>query len=119
MSIEGTRFTLNYCLETFSQTEAEFAVEIGNKVLAAWGKATPNDKIMFNLAATVECAPSNHYADMVRSAPSFAYFLPIYCQVEYFSTHINQRDSVILSIHPHNDRGKLDFIYPDNKLTSP
>ncbi|KAF5371465.1 hypothetical protein D9615_009592 [Tricholomella constricta] len=85
----GTRFTLNYCLETFSQTEPEFTVELGNRVLAEWGKATPEDKMIFNLAATVECAPSNHYADMV----------------EYFSTHINQRDSVVLSIHPHNDRG--------------
>ncbi|KAK0227086.1 2-isopropylmalate synthase [Armillaria nabsnona] len=85
----GARFTLNYCLETFSQTEPEFTVELGNRVLAEWGKASPDDKVIFNLAATVECAPSNHYADMV----------------EYFSNHINQRDSVILSIHPHNDRG--------------
>ncbi|KAJ6529646.1 2-isopropylmalate synthase [Mycena capillaripes] len=85
----GTKFTLNYCLETFSQTEPEFAVELGNRVLEAWGKATPDNKVIFNLAATVECAPSNHYAD----------------QVEYFGTHINQRDSVVLSIHPHNDRG--------------
>ncbi|KAJ7920162.1 2-isopropylmalate synthase [Mycena leptocephala] len=84
-----TKFTLNYCLETFSQTEPEFAVELGNRVLEAWGKATPDNKVIFNLAATVECAPSNHYAD----------------QVEYFGTHINQRDSVALSIHPHNDRG--------------
>jgi 2-isopropylmalate synthase len=52
-------------LETFSQTEAEFAVELGNKVYDEWGKATPEDPIMFNLAATVECGPSNHYADMV------------------------------------------------------
>ncbi|KAK0490273.1 2-isopropylmalate synthase [Armillaria novae-zelandiae] len=85
----GTRFTLNYCLETFSQTEPEFTAELGNRVLAEWGKASPDDKVIFNLAATVECAPSNHYADMV----------------EYFSNHINQRDSVILSVHPHNDRG--------------
>ncbi|KAK0191670.1 2-isopropylmalate synthase [Armillaria mellea] len=85
----GTRFMLNYCLETFSQTEPEFTVELGNRVLAEWGKASPDDKVIFNLAATVECAPSNHYADMV----------------EYFANHINQRDSVILSIHPHNDRG--------------
>ncbi|KAJ6554652.1 hypothetical protein B0H19DRAFT_1294585 [Mycena capillaripes] len=85
----GTKFTLNYCLETFSQTEPEFAVKLGNRVLEAWGKATPDNKVIFNLAATVECAPSNHYAD----------------QVEYFGTHINQRDSVVLSIHPHNDRG--------------
>ncbi|GLB33201.1 putative 2-isopropylmalate synthase [Lyophyllum shimeji] len=85
----GTRFTLNYCLETFSQTEPDFAVELGNRVFEEWGKATPEDKMMFNLAATVECAPSNHYADMV----------------EYFSTNIKHRDSVIISIHPHNDRG--------------
>ncbi|KAJ7658436.1 hypothetical protein B0H17DRAFT_1097097 [Mycena rosella] len=76
----GTKFTLNYCLETFSQTEPEFAVELGNRVLEAWGKATPNDKVIFNLVATVECAPSNHYADQVD-------------------------DSVLLSLHPHNDRG--------------
>ncbi|KAF8826982.1 hypothetical protein HHX47_DHR5000871 [Lentinula edodes] len=85
----GARFTLNYCLETFSQTEPEFAVELGNRVLMEWGKASPEDKVYFNLAATVECAPSNHYADMV----------------EYFNNNINQRSSVLLSIHPHNDRG--------------
>lgn len=65
MHLSGTKFTLNYCLETFSQTEPEFAVELGNKVLEAWGKATPEHQVIFNLAATVECAPSNHYADMV------------------------------------------------------
>ncbi|KAJ7679301.1 2-isopropylmalate synthase [Mycena polygramma] len=85
----GTKFTLNYCLETFSQTEPEFAVELGNRVLEVWGKATPEHKVIFNLAATVECAPSNHYAD----------------QVEYFGNNIHQRDSVLLSLHPHNDRG--------------
>ncbi|KAL0577544.1 2-isopropylmalate synthase (Alpha-isopropylmalate synthase) (Alpha-IPM synthetase) [Marasmius crinis-equi] len=85
----GTKFTMNYCLETFSQTEPEFTVELANRVLEEWGKATPEDKIYFNLPATVECAPCNHYADMV----------------EYFSNNINQRDSVVLSIHPHNDRG--------------
>ncbi|KAJ8082472.1 2-isopropylmalate synthase (Alpha-isopropylmalate synthase) (Alpha-IPM synthetase) [Marasmius tenuissimus] len=85
----GTKFTLNYCPETFSQTEPEFAVELANRVLEEWGKATPEDKVYFNLAATVESAPSNHYADLV----------------EYFSNNVNQRDSVVLSIHPHNDRG--------------
>ncbi|KAJ7452837.1 2-isopropylmalate synthase [Mycena latifolia] len=85
----GAKFTLNYCFETFSQTEPEFTVELGNRVLEAWGKASPENKVIFNLAATVECAPSNHYAD----------------QVEYFGTHIQQRDSVLLSLHPHNDRG--------------
>ncbi|KAF5364691.1 hypothetical protein D9758_005620 [Tetrapyrgos nigripes] len=85
----GTHFTLNYCLETFSQTEPEFAVELANKVLVEWGRATPDDPIILNLPATVECAPSNHYADLV----------------EYFSNNIKQREAVVLSIHPHNDRG--------------
>ncbi|KAF9446794.1 aldolase, partial [Macrolepiota fuliginosa MF-IS2] len=85
----GTHYTLLYCLETFSQTEAEFTVELGNRVFDEWGKATPEDPILYNLAATVECGPSNHYADMV----------------EYFSNNIKNRDSVVLSIHPHNDRG--------------
>ncbi|KAF8984433.1 hypothetical protein BDQ17DRAFT_1188454, partial [Cyathus striatus] len=89
MARSGTRFTLNYGLEAFSQTEPEFAVELANEVLEEWGTATPENKIIFNLAATVECAPSNHYADLV----------------EYFSTNIQKRDSVIVSIHPHNDRG--------------
>ncbi|KAG5339451.1 hypothetical protein C0989_004187 [Termitomyces sp. Mn162] len=98
----GTRFTLNYCLETFSQTEVDFAVELANRVLAEWGKATPDDKVMFNLAATVECAPSNHYADMTKTYA---------VQVEYFSTHIDQRDCKLISIHPHNDRGQPSFYY--------
>ncbi|KAL0948955.1 hypothetical protein HGRIS_009060 [Hohenbuehelia grisea] len=85
----GTRYRLNYCLETFSQAEPEFSVELANRVFEEWGKATPDDKIIFDLAATVEAAPCNHYADMV----------------EYFSTHVNHRDCVELSIHPHNDRG--------------
>ncbi|KAF5363759.1 hypothetical protein D9756_001105 [Leucocoprinus leucothites] len=85
----GTHYTLLYCPETFSQTEPEFAVELANKVYDEWGKATPDDPIMYNLAATVECGPSNHYADMV----------------EYFHNNIKNRDTVVLSIHPHNDRG--------------
>ncbi|KAI0030095.1 2-isopropylmalate synthase [Vararia minispora EC-137] len=86
----GTHFRLNYCFETFSQTEPDFAVELGNRVLEEWGKARfDDDRVTFNLAATVECAPSNHYADMV----------------EYFCNNINQREKCIISIHPHNDRG--------------
>ena len=85
-------------------------MEIGNKVLEEWGMATPDDKLIFNLAATVECAPSNHYADMVSLFTKIRMTaLLISFQVEYFSTHINHRDSVTLSIHPHNDRGKVDF----------
>jgi len=86
----GTHFQLNYCMETFSQTEYDFTVELGKAVLEAWGKAGPgDDRVMFNLAATVEVAPPNHYAD----------------QVEYFCSNIPNREHVIASLHPHNDRG--------------
>jgi len=69
----------------------EFAVEICEAVKAAWGKAGTGEKekIIFNMTATVEVAPPNHYAD----------------QVEYFHTHLTDRESCILSAHPHNDRG--------------
>ncbi|KAI0318829.1 hypothetical protein OF83DRAFT_1170761 [Amylostereum chailletii] len=87
----GTQFRYEYSPETFSQTEPEFAVEICNAVKAAWGRAGPEhlDKIIFNLPATVEIAPPNHFAD----------------QVEYFHTHISEREKIIISLHPHNDRG--------------
>lgn len=65
--LSGTKFTFQYCLETFSQTEPEFAIELANKVYDEWGKATPEDPMLFALAATVECGPSNHYADMVSA----------------------------------------------------
>lgn len=88
---QGTVYQLNYCPETFSQTEVEFAVEICEAVKAAWGKAGTgeHEKIIFNMPATVEVAPPNHYAD----------------QVEYFATHITEREKCLLSAHPHNDRG--------------
>lgn len=56
-------------METFSQTEPEFAVRLANSVLKAWGKAGPGkDRVMFNMAATVECAPPNYYADQVSES---------------------------------------------------
>ncbi|KAF8589198.1 2-isopropylmalate synthase [Ramaria rubella] len=87
----GTVYQLNYCPETFSQTEIDFAVEICEAVKAAWGIAGTGDKqkVIFNMPATVEVGPPNHYAD----------------QVEYFATHITNRECCILSAHPHNDRG--------------
>jgi 2-isopropylmalate synthase len=86
----GTKFVLNYCPETWSQTEPDFGVEICNAVFEAWGKAGfGEDRIIFNLPSTVEIATPNHYAD----------------QIEYFSNRVTQRDKVIISIHPHNDRG--------------
>ena len=72
----GTIFRYEYSPETFSQTEPEFAVEICNAVKAAWGKAGTDtlDRIIFNLPATVEIAPPNHFADLVRAFAWLPYF---------------------------------------------
>ena len=83
-----TEFQLQYSPEVFTSTEPEFALEICNAVTAAWG-ATPQDKVILNLPATVEVATPNVYAD----------------QIEWIHTHLARRDSVVLSLHPHNDRG--------------
>lgn len=85
----GTNFKYEFSPETFTQTEMDFAVEICEEVRKAWGKATPEHPIIFNLPATVEIGPPNHYAD----------------QIEYFCTHITKREEMIISLHPHNDRG--------------
>ncbi|PSS31075.1 hypothetical protein PHLCEN_2v2407 [Hermanssonia centrifuga] len=87
----GTKFKYEYSPETFTQTEPEFAIEVCEAVKAAWGKAgTGEDRIIFNLPATVEIAPPNHYAD----------------QIENFCRKITEREKVIVSLHPHNDRGQ-------------
>jgi 2-isopropylmalate synthase len=62
----GTKFKYEYSPETFTQTEPEFVLQMCEAVKAAWGKAGPGeDRIIFNLPATVEIAPPNHYADQV------------------------------------------------------
>jgi 2-isopropylmalate synthase len=83
-----TAFTLEYSPEVFSSTEPEFALEICDAVTAAWG-ATPANKVILNLPATVEGATPNVYAD----------------QIEWMHRNLARRDSIILSLHPHNDRG--------------
>ena len=83
-----THWTLEYSPETFSATELEFAREICDAVTDAWG-ATPERKVILNLPATVEMATPNVYAD----------------QIEWMHRHVARRDSVIISVHPHNDRG--------------
>jgi 2-isopropylmalate synthase len=85
----GTNFKYEYSPETFTQTEMDFAVDICEAVRVAWGKASVENKIIFNLPATVEIGPPNHYAD----------------QIEYFCTHVSKREEIIVSLHPHNDRG--------------
>ena len=83
-----TEWVLQYSPENFSATELDFALKVCNAVSAEWG-ATPSNKVIFNLPATVEMATPNVYAD----------------QVEWMHTHLERRDSVIISVHPHNDRG--------------
>lgn len=83
-----TRITLEYSPETFTATELDFAKEICDAVTTAWG-ATPERKVILNLPTTVEIATPNIYAD----------------QIEWMHRHLERRDSVIISLHPHNDRG--------------
>ncbi|KAJ7221041.1 hypothetical protein B0H12DRAFT_1060725 [Mycena haematopus] len=86
----GTQFRFEYSPETFTQTEPDFAIQVCEAVKAAWGKAgTGDNRIIFNLPSTVEIAPPNHYAD----------------QIENFCNKITEREKVIVSVHPHNDRG--------------
>jgi 2-isopropylmalate synthase len=83
-----TDWIFQYSPESFTGTELDFAVEICDAVTAVW-RPTPARKTILNLPATVEMATPNVYAD----------------QIEWFSRHVARRDSVIISVHPHNDRG--------------
>ena len=83
-----TEWVFQYSPETFTGTELEFAKEVCDAVIDVWD-ATPERKVIINLPATVELASPNIYAD----------------QIEWMSRNLARRDSVILSVHPHNDRG--------------
>ena len=83
-----TEWVLEYSPENFTATELDFALEVCNAVTEAWG-ATPNRKIILNLPTTVEMATPNIYAD----------------QIEWMHRNLARRDSIIISLHPHNDRG--------------
>ncbi|MDR2838253.1 MAG: 2-isopropylmalate synthase [Azonexus sp.] len=83
-----TEVMLQYSPEHFTGTELDFAKEICDAVTAAWG-ATPQRQVILNLPATVEMATPNIHAD----------------QIEWMHRHLARRDSVIISLHPHNDRG--------------
>lgn len=80
--------SLEYSPESFTGTEVEYALEICTAVQEAWG-ASPDKKIIINLPSTVEMTTPNVYAD----------------QIEWMNAHFKDRDSIILSVHPHNDRG--------------
>jgi 2-isopropylmalate synthase len=84
----GTDWVFEYSPESFTGTELDFAVEICDAVNAVW-EPTPTSPSILNLPATVEMATPNVYAD----------------QIEWFGRHIAHRDSIVLSVHPHNDRG--------------
>src|SRR6059058_3364253 len=83
-----TTVRFQYSPESFTGTELDYAVEVCDAVMDVW-KPTPDNKVVLNLPATVEMATPNVYAD----------------QIEWFHRNISRRDSVILSLHPHNDRG--------------
>jgi 2-isopropylmalate synthase len=83
-----TDWRFEYSPETFSTAEIDFSVEVCAAVMEVL-EPTPDKPIIFNLPATVECATPNVYAD----------------QIEYFGRHIRNRDSVLISLHTHNDRG--------------
>ncbi len=83
-----TQWQFQYSPESFTSTEVDYAVEVCDAVAEVW-QPTPKNKIILNLPATVEVATPNIYAD----------------QIEWFCDHIKNRDSIIVSLHTHNDRG--------------
>ena len=80
---------LEYSPESFTGTELDYALEVCTAVQETWGMATPEKPIIINLPSTVEMNTPNVYAD----------------QIEWMNRHFKNRDSIILSVHPHNDRG--------------
>ncbi len=84
----STDWRFEYSPETFSTAELDFSLEVCEAVMEVL-RPTPDKPIIFNLPATVEAATPNIYAD----------------QIEWFCRNIRHRDSVVVSLHPHNDRG--------------
>jgi len=87
-SLPGTEVIYQYSPESFTGTELDYAVEITEAVMDVW-RPTPRKRMIVNLPSTVEMATANVYAD----------------QIEWFARNVRDRDSLILSLHPHNDRG--------------
>jgi len=85
---QETEWIFEYSPETFSMAELPFSKEICDAVTNEWG-AKPSNKIIINLPATVESSSANIFAD----------------QIEWMHKNLNNRDSIVLSVHPHNDRG--------------
>jgi 2-isopropylmalate synthase len=87
-TVPETDIYFEYSPESYTGTELDFAVEVCNAVNDVW-QPTPDRKVIINLPATVEMATPNVYAD----------------SIEWMNRHLAYRDSVVLSLHPHNDRG--------------
>jgi 2-isopropylmalate synthase len=83
-----TEIVFEYSPESFHGTELEFALAICEAVIDVW-QPTPEHRMIVNLPTTVEAFPPNVYAD----------------RIEWFQRHVSRRDSIIVSVHPHNDRG--------------
>jgi 2-isopropylmalate synthase len=84
----GVSYPFEYSPESFTGTEIDYALEVCNAVIEEW-KPTPDRKVIINLPATVEMSLPHVYAS----------------QIEYMSKHLKYRENVVLSLHPHNDRG--------------
>lgn len=87
-SVKGTTVYFEYSPESYTGTEVEYALEVCDAVTAIW-QPTPSWKTIINLPATVEMATPNVYAD----------------SIEWMHRNLARRDSIVLSLHPHNDRG--------------
>jgi 2-isopropylmalate synthase len=87
-AIVKTDVVFEYSPESFHGTELDYALEICEAVIAEWDP-TPERKMIVNLPTTVEAFPPNVYAD----------------RIEWFGRHVSRRDAIIISVHPHNDRG--------------
>lgn len=87
-TIPDTKVYYEYSPESYTGTELEFALDICNQVIEVF-EPTPDRKVIINLPATVEMASPNVYAD----------------SIEWMSRHLAHRENIILSLHPHNDRG--------------
>ncbi|HEY8913053.1 2-isopropylmalate synthase [Lacisediminihabitans sp.] len=87
-TVPGTEIYYEYSPESYTGTELEFALEVCNRVIEVL-KPTPERQVIINLPATVEMATPNVYAD----------------SIEWMSRRLNHRENIILSLHPHNDRG--------------
>ena len=86
--LASTNLQLQYSPESFTGTELEYALEVCEAVMDVW-QPTPDNRCIMNLPATVEMSTPNIHAD----------------QIEWMHRHFTRRDSMILSLHPHNDRG--------------